>query len=203
MAILAGKSHDLLSDHHGFRRLRTNVDNVPVSPRSANTAQVFESLSHLDAVGNTLKATQILRHASARSRFVLFATFLRHHRQYRAGFDHTLRYRGLFVVIACLFDVLNRVRALPRTLRKGWMRSADQFRQNPAILEGKANPITVIALTLPPRSRCVKCCCPARSLSSASGNRFSIRSAALARCCRCGSSSQCWCLFHQHRYSLR
>jgi K(+)-stimulated pyrophosphate-energized sodium pump len=105
--------------------------------------KVFESLSHLDTVGNTLKATtkSYAMASGTVTAFVLFATFftitgntvLDLITPYSIGF--------IFVGISLPFLMSSIViGATAKTAELMVDEVRDQFRQNPAIMEGKAKP---------------------------------------------------------------
>ncbi len=105
--------------------------------------KVFESLSHLDAVGNTLKATtkSYAMSSGTITAFVLFATFFAI--TGNTVLDLITPYAIGFIFVGISLPYLMSsivIGATAKTAEKMVDEVRDQFRQNPAILEGKAKP---------------------------------------------------------------
>jgi K(+)-stimulated pyrophosphate-energized sodium pump len=105
--------------------------------------KVFESLSHLDAVGNTLKATtkSYAMSSGTITAFVLFATFFTI--TGNTVLDLITPYAIGFIFVGISLPYLMSSIVIGATAKTAELmvdEVRDQFRQNPAILEGKAKP---------------------------------------------------------------
>jgi len=105
--------------------------------------KVFESLSHLDAVGNTLKATtkSYAMASGTITAFVLFATFFTITKN--TVLDLITPYAIGFIFVGISLPYLMSSIVIGATAKTAELmvdEVRDQFRQNPAILEGKAKP---------------------------------------------------------------
>jgi K(+)-stimulated pyrophosphate-energized sodium pump len=105
--------------------------------------KVFESLSHLDAVGNTLKATtkSYAMASGTITAFVLFATFFTI--TGNTVLDLITPYAIGFIFVGISLPYLMSSIVIGATAKTAEMmvdEVRDQFRQNPLILEGKAKP---------------------------------------------------------------
>jgi K(+)-stimulated pyrophosphate-energized sodium pump len=105
--------------------------------------KVSESLSHLDAVGNTLKATtkSYAMASGTVTAFVVFATFFTLTNNTVLDLITPYAIGFIFVGISLPFLMSSIViGATAKTAEKMVDEVRDQFKQNPAILEGKAKP---------------------------------------------------------------
>ncbi len=105
--------------------------------------KVFESLSHLDTVGNTLKATtkSYAMASGTVTAFVLFATFFTI--TGNSVLDLITPYSIGFIFVGISLPFLMSSIVIGATAKTAEMmvdEVRDQFKQNPAIIEGKAKP---------------------------------------------------------------
>jgi K(+)-stimulated pyrophosphate-energized sodium pump len=120
------------------------VDNAAgIAKMGKASKKVSEALSHLDAVGNTLKATtkSYAMASGTVTAFVLFATFFAITRNSVLDLITPYAIGFIFVGISLPYLLASLVIAsTARTAEKMVDEVRDQFKKNPLILQGKAKP---------------------------------------------------------------